>query len=230
MSVLDALANVAGSALQFLGVKETNKAQVGLGQDQMAFQERMSSTAYQRAMEDMRTAGLNPILAYSQGGASTPGGAMPVISNPYAGAANMFQSTASGIKDLAQADLADASAENQKAQAAATNKRIDSLLANDEAFRALNSEQQMQTREITWKVQNEVAKIGAEIKQLTASTGKTMSETDSIEFQNVYRSIVSDFFKSNEWAAIAKEMGPAAGQAAGIVQRVISSLFNFKRR
>jgi hypothetical protein len=44
--------------------------------DQMNFQRDMSNTAYQRAVSDMRKAGINPIMASKLGGASTPTGAM----------------------------------------------------------------------------------------------------------------------------------------------------------
>lgn len=50
--------------------------------DQMSFQERMSSTSHQREVEDLKKAGLNPILSAKLGGASSPPGAMVHYENP----------------------------------------------------------------------------------------------------------------------------------------------------
>lgn len=72
MDLLGGLASLASSAFDIW--------KVGRESDEASFnrdwQERMSNTQYQRAVADMRAAGLNPMLAYQQGGAGNLSGAV----------------------------------------------------------------------------------------------------------------------------------------------------------
>jgi len=108
---------LVGGALNAFTASRANSARAAEAATNRAFQEELSNTSYQRAMADMRKAGLNPILAYQKGGASTPSGSVaPVEQIPVPDLAGTLSSAVQAKNVLAQTNVAQANAELIEAQ------------------------------------------------------------------------------------------------------------------
>lgn len=125
------MATISGLT-SFLGQKRANKANREESQRNRAFQERMSSTEWQRGVKDMEMAGLNPALAYSQGAASTPSGSVASKQESEAGAgysSALATKTAQESFKLLRAQKDAAIAQSRKTDTEAQILNVDRFLA-----------------------------------------------------------------------------------------------------
>ena len=167
---------LASAALDFFGGERRNAAAAAEADAQMAFQERMSSTAHQRQVADLRAAGLNPILSARYGGASSPGGAMAQFQNP---AATAVATAMQGRRMTAEVD--------RMAAETARTEQDEKVLAQEERNRKLQSRLiDMQTSESASRIvqnQSNTAKNDFEMERLMAETNRLRGSTANIDVQ-----------------------------------------------
>lgn len=119
------MGGLIGGGLSFLGGERRNQAQAAQAQQANTFSAQQFASRYQTTTKDMQAAGLNPMLAYSQGGGTPPSGQQASMDDTLTPAVSNFNVSKMNTAQVAnvQADTANKSAQAElwRAQAAAAN-------------------------------------------------------------------------------------------------------------
>ncbi len=193
-AIVGAAGAIGGALISKSGGKEANTATAYQAMLNREFQERMSNTAHQREIKDLRKAGLNPILSATGGrGASTPSGSMAIQRDVLTPAVN----TAMTARRLTQ------EIKNMKA----TEKRDD----KDAQLKHWQS----------WLSQAATNTELAKQRQIDASILNTEALTKGIESQNVGRGIEADIYQSSMGWLIkaAEKIGLNVNSAKSLTRR-----------
>jgi len=210
------LGGSVGGVLGFIGQQQTNQKNWDIAQAanaasaeqaraQMAFQERMRETQYQTAVEDMKKAGLNPMLAYSQGGAGTPSGAMGQVSTAKVG--NALGAGVAGYQamQLNNAEVAMKEAATENTSAATIKTEADTIKTAVDIQQVLENtkltgQQYVNAMEMLNKLKEEILNLKA-TRDLTNATAKNVEKNIAPSPDPYwYRDLKKGISSARQWA------------------------------
>jgi hypothetical protein len=223
MGMFDGIGTALTSGLlSVFGGERRNQAQAEQAQSANAFSAQQFASRYQTTVKDMEAAGLNPMLAYSQGGGSPPSGQQAQMQDTITPGVESFNRTrataAQNAVQNAQVKNIEADTENKQAQSA--NIRADTLLKGaQENLAGVSADQartniaylETQSKRIIEEIKNIpkegdrldalVKNLGQEYNLIVERTHNTKAATDQIKWLAVKAMLEGDLLNLDLKAA-----------------------------
>lgn len=212
------IGSLIGGGLSYLGQKSANTAnaqqaaqqmafQEASTKEQMDFQERMSNTAYQRGIADLKAAGVNPMLAYAHAGASSPAGASSTGAS-----AQMQNALGAGVQSGFKGAMTSATIdqmEQQNRNLRATNEQIHAqtdALDTQSALNKVNALKSVAETQLTTQSAKNAAVNNILLEKQVPKASNEAEAQKTWWMRNV-SPFLPDFLKSTSGAGAAMRIG-----------------------